>query len=591
MAANWHRRILTVWNGYRKWLVLSLVLTIAGALCTLAIPLLSQALINRGILGNNLGVIIQYGGYMLVLTMVAAGCQVANTLIAVKFSERTASYLRTESYRHIQDLSFGNIDRMRPSDLLVRLTNDIQNVKIAIQQGILNLPLVPVMLIITILLIAFHTPALIGLMVVLLVVFTILLTAYLRFVLPVFTVRQEKYDAMNGRLQENLAGVRVVKAFVRQRLENDRFSRVAGEVRGASLRAQTSIAILIPTMLLVVNLGLAAIFFIGGTGVLSGTGFSIGEVIASIQYLFLLIMPFMILGTVLPAISAARPSFDRIYELLDTQPEVTDPARPAVFDPAAVKGRVVFDHVSFGYRTPEGTPGPLVLRDISVIAEPGETIGILGATGSGKSTLIHLLPRFYDVTEGRITLDGTDIRQIPQDTLRRTVAICLQQPNLFFGTIRENILFGADDRSDGNMIAAAEDADAAGFITNIPRGYDDAVARHGANFSGGQRQRLAIARTLAAKPKILILDDSTSACDVATEARIQDRINQRFAGVTKILVAQRISTVIAADRILLLDSGKIVASGTHEELLAISPEYREIYDSQLGRGIVGRVPS
>jgi ATP-binding cassette subfamily B protein len=476
---------------------------------------------------------------------------------------------------------------MRPSDLLVRLTNDIQNVKIAIQQGILNLPLVPVMLIITILLIAFHTPALIGLMAVLLVVFTLLLAAYLRFVLPVFTVRQEKYDAMNGRLQENLAGVRVVKAFVRQRLENDRFSRVAGEVRGASLRAQTCIAVLIPTMLLVVNLGLAAIFFIGGTSVLSGTGFSIGEVIASIQYLFLLIMPFMILGTVLPAISAARPSLDRIYELLDTKAEVTDPAKPAVLDPSSVKGRVVFDHVSFGYRTPEGTPGPLVLHDISVVAEPGETIGILGATGSGKSTLIHLLPRFYDVIEGRITLDGTDIRQIPQDTLRRAVAICLQQPNLFFGTIRENILFGADDRSDANMIAAAEDADAAGFITNIPRGYDDAVARHGANFSGGQRQRLAIARTLAAKPKILLLDDSTSACDVATEARIQDRINQRFAGVTKILVAQRISTVIAADRILLLDSGKIVASGTHEELLAISPEYREIYDSQLGRGIVG----
>jgi len=299
-------------------------------------------------------------------------------------------------------------------------------------------------------------------------------------------------------------------------------------------------------------------------------------------------MPFMILGTVLPAISASRPSFDRIYELLDTKAEVNDPAKPAAFDPSSVKGRVVFDHVSFGYRTPEGTPGPLVLRDISVVAEPGETIGILGATGSGKSTLIHLLPRFYDVTDGRITLDGTDIRQISQDTLRRTVAICLQQPNLFFGTIRENILFGADDRSDANMIAAAEDADAAGFITNIPRGYDDAVSRHGANFSGGQRQRLAIARTLAAKPKILILDDSTSACDVATEARIQDRINQRFAGVTKILVAQRISTVIAADRILLLDSGKIVASGTHEELLAISPEYREIYDSQLGRGIVGR---
>ena len=580
-------RLFGLWKDYRNLLIFSLLLTIGGAIGTLAIPTLSQTLINNGIINDNLGMVIRYGGYMLVLTVIAAACQIANTLIAVKFSERTAHYLRTESYNHIQDLSFGNLDRMRPSDLLVRLTNDIQNVKIAIQQGILNLPLVPVMLIITIILISINSPSLFGLMILLLVVFSILLLVYLWFVLPVFAIRQKKYDEMGSALQENMAGVRVIKAFVRQRLENERFAAVAGSVRTASLRAQTSIAFLIPTMLLVVNLALAAIFYLGGMNVLSGAGFSVGEVIASMQYLFLLIMPFMILGTVLPAISAARPSLGRIFELLDTPADVRDPENPAAFDPASARGRVVFDHVSFGYRGPDGNPGPLVLRDISFTAEPGETIGFLGSTGSGKSTLVHLIPRFYDVTSGSITIDGTDIRHIPQDTLRRTVAICLQQPNLFFGTIRENLLFATDDRTDGNMAAAAEDADAAGFIANIPLRYDDAVSRHGANFSGGQRQRLAIARTLAAKPAILILDDSTSACDVATEARIQDKIGQRFAAVTKFLVAQRISTVIAADRIILLEDGKIAASGTHEQLLKSSPQYREIYDSQLGRGILG----
>jgi ATP-binding cassette subfamily B protein len=298
-------------------------------------------------------------------------------------------------------------------------------------------------------------------------------------------------------------------------------------------------------------------------------------------------MPFMILGTVLPAISSARPSLGRIFEILDTPADVTDPRTPVILSPESVKGRLVFDHVSFGYRESDGTPGPFVLHDISFTVEPGQTIGFLGPTGSGKSTLVNLVPRFYDCVSGSITIDGTDVRAMSQENLREIVGICLQQPNLFSGTIRENLLFAARDQSDENMIAAATDADAEGFILNIPLQYDDAVARHGTNFSGGHRQRLAIARTLAAKPKVLILDDSTSACDVATEARIQDAINRRFAGVTKLLVAQRISTVIAADKIILLENGRIAASGTHEELLKASPQYREIYDTQLGSGIVG----
>jgi len=580
-------RLFSIWEDYKKWLGVSILLTIGGALGTLAVPALSQALIDKGILSADLDLILQYGGYMMVLTLVAAACQVANTVIAVRFSEWTAHYLRTSAYDRIQELSFGNLDRMRPSDLLVRLTNDIQNVKIAIQQGILNLPLIPVMFIITIILISLRSPSLIGLMAILIILFSGLLGLYLWLVLPVFADRQETYDRMGSALQENLAGVRVIKAFVRQRFENERFSQIAGDVRSRSQHAQNYIAMLIPTMLLIDNLALIAIFYTGGTQIRLGTGFSIGEVLASIQYLFLLIMPFMILGSVLPAVSAARPSLKRIFEILDTPADIPDPGIPAGLDPDQVSGRVVFDHVSFGYAGPGNRPGPLVLTDISFTVEPGETIGILGPTGSGKSTLVHLIPRFYDVTSGSITIDGTDIRAIPQDALRKMVVVCLQQPNLFFGTIRENLQFASDNPRESAMVAAAEDADADMFIRNIPKGYDDAVARHGANFSGGQRQRLAIARTLAAEPKILVLDDSTSACDVATEARIQDAIDRRFSKITRILVAQRISTVIAADRILLLDNGRILASGTHELLLKTSPEYREIYDSQLGGGITG----
>ena len=581
-------RIFQLWKGYWKWLVLSLALTLGGAIGTLAIPAFSQELINDGILKNNFGIIISVGGYMLLAALLAAVCQVANTAIAVKFSEGTAHVLRTDAYDKIQTLSFGNLDRFRPSDLLVRLTTDIQNIKIAIQQGILNLPLVPVMLITTILLIAFRTPALIWLMVVLLIIFSCLLSFYFIIVVPLFNRRQQKFDELNRALQENMAGVRVVKAFVRQDLENKRFSSVAGEVKSASLKAQHIVALLIPTLIFIVIIALGAIYFIGGTEILKGTGFSLGEVTASVEYLFLMIMPFMILGTVLPAITSARPSLGRIYEVIDAVPDVKDAKDPIDLDPASVKGDLVFEDVSFRYGENDGKPGPLVLKNISFSAHPGQTIGFLGPTGSGKSTLVSLIPRFYDVTSGRITIDGIDIRNIPQDTLREIVGTCLQQPNLFSGTIRENVLFGSRDQTDENMIQSAQDADADGFVANIPERYDDNVARHGTNFSGGQRQRLCIARTLAKDPRIIILDDSTSACDVATEARIQDAVNKRFSGVTKLLVAQRISTVIAADKIILLENGSIIASGHHEELLQTSPQYKEIYDSQLGSGIFVR---
>ena len=578
-------RLLSLWRIYWKWLLLSVLLTFGTALGMLAVPALSEELINYGIMTHDFDVILRYGGYMLLAGFVAGACQAANALIAVKFSERTADYLRNEAYSRIQEFSFGNLDRFRPSDLLVRLTTDIQNIKIAIQQGILNLLFSPIILIVAVAYIALYSPSLLWLMAGLFVVFLILLCLYLMVVVPLFHRRQVKYDLMTRNLQENMAGVRVVKAFVRQDLEQEKFRKGASDVRAASLTAQHYMALLIPAMIFVVVIALALVYFLGGTLVMQGTGFSLGEVTAAVQYLILMIMPFMILGGVLPAISSARPSLKRVFEVMDAEPEIRDRESAIILDPASVAGRIVFENVNFGYRGPDGKPGHLILKNISLAIAPGETLGILGPTGSGKTTLISLVPRFYDVTEGRVLIDGVEVRDITQASLRRSVGICLQQPNLFSGTIRENILFGADDQSDDNMVMAARDADADGFIENIPKKYDDAVSRRGANFSGGQRQRISIARTLAIKPRILILDDSTSACDVATESRIQDAIAKRFP-VTRLIVAQRISSVIAADRIILLEKGEIAAIGTHEELMRTSTGYREIYDSQLGSGIL-----
>jgi ATP-binding cassette subfamily B protein len=552
---------------------------------TLAIPAMSADLIDNGILAGNLSFSLDIGILMLIAALVAGACQIGNAAIAVWASEYTSHRLRHQSFEKIQALSFGNIDRFRSSDLLVRLTTDVQNVKTAVQQSVMNLMQAPLLLIGTILIMMVMAPKLVWIMIVLMILLTVLLTVYFVIVEPAFTRKQKKIDEVNKALRETLTGIRVVKAFVRQNYEIEKFRNASENLRQAALWPQHVMAYLMPTVFSISILGFGAVYYFGGLQVLQGTGLQIGNVTSAAQYILILMMPLLIIAIVLPFITQANASLTRIFEVLDAVPEIQDPKNPVSITPDQIQGRVEFEDVSFAYRNAEGEPEGEVLSGISLIANPGETIGFLGATGSGKSSLVSLIPRFYDVTSGRVTIDGIDVRLFSLETLRSMVSVCLQESVLFSGSIRDVIRFGNQDLTDDEMLIASKAADVDGFVQNIPEQYDGLVSRRGSNFSGGQRQRLAIARALAQKPKILILDDSTSACDVATEARIQDAISEMMAGVTKFIVAQRISSVITADRIVLLSQGKIVALGNHAELLSSNSLYQEIYESQLGGGL------
>jgi ATP-binding cassette subfamily B protein len=379
--------------------------------------------------------------------------------------------------------------------------------------------------------------------------------------------------------------VRVVKAFVREALENERFERRADQMRQAALRAAFRVALFNPILSSIAWISIAVAIWSGGTQVLQGTGLSVGQLTTFMQYLTMVVTPLALLSVVVPFLLRGDTSAQRIFEVYDAEPVVQDEpdAEPLALE--QVQGRLAFEDVTFCFRRPDGELDPPALKKINLTIEPGQRVGFLGATGTGKTALVNLIPRFYDPTEGRITIDGVDVRDIPQENLRQIVGIALQEALLFQGRVRPNLKFGNPDVDDEVMVEAAKAADSYGFVTGLPEGWDAPVSRRGYNFSGGQRQRLSITRTLTAQPRILILDDSTSALDVATEARVQDAIPGFTNHVTTLYVAQRISAVIDLDQIVLLENGEIVATGAHEELMESSALYREIYESQLGSGI------
>lgn len=493
---------------------------------------------------------------------------------AERNSQSVAFDLRNDLFAKIQRLSFSYHDRNQTGQLMIRATDDVEKVRLFVGQGLLQLVGATLLLAGT-LIIMFSTNARLAL-----VTIWILPVALVLFIIfgtisqPLFAVIQQKISALNTILQENMAGIKVVKAFTREAAEQMKFKRAADDLMHQQIGLARLFSFLFPLVFMIANLGQATTLYAGGVQIIRGT-LTLGEWQEFSLYLIFLFFPVAQLGFIITQFGQAAASAGRIFEILDAKSDVTD--QPGALELPPVQGHVRFENVTFRYI---GGSDP-VLIDVSFDADPGQTIALLGATGSGKTSIINLLPRFYDPSAGRITIDGYDLRELTLDSLRSQIGIVLQETTLFAGTIRENIAFGKPEAAQEEVVAAAQAAAAHDFILAFPQGYDTPVGERGATLSGGQKQRIAIARALLMNPRILILDDSTSSVDLATEAQIQSALDRLMQGRTSFVIAQRISTVMNADKILVLDKGRVVAQGRHAELLEENEIYAEIYSSQL----------
>lgn len=572
-------RIFSFVRPYWRTSIFAVFMLIASVLADLAIPTLIQRIIDQGIVPKDLTIILTTAALMIGVAFFEAAVSIGNTFLAVRVAQSFAADVRSAVFHKIQKFSFGNLDRFQTGQLIVRLTSDVNAVQMMVMMGLRMFIRAPIMVVGSITLMFVLNAELAKIVLMLLPITLVLAGIFVVKAQPLFLEVQRRLDKLNMVLQENLAGVRVVKAFVRMDREAERFDKANTDLTNQSMKVLTIFAVLFPSMQIIVNVSILGVVWYGGMQVVAGS-FTVGEILAFTNYLLTSIMPLLFLAMMASQLSAANASAQRIYEVLDSEPQVQD--RPDAKQLPEVRGRVVFDGVCFSYGKDCGEP---VLQDINLVAEPGQTVAVLGATGSGKSTLIDLIPRFYDVTRGKLTIDGVDVRDVTLESLRANIGIALQEAILFSGTIRNNIKYGKPDATEEEVVAAAKAAEAHDFIMSFPKGYDSDVGERGVGLSGGQKQRISIARALLIQPKILILDDSTSSVDVETEAKIQEALDKIMEDRTSFIIAQRISTVLRADKIVVLDKGKITSEGTHEELMKSSPIYREIYDSQLGGGV------
>jgi ATP-binding cassette subfamily B multidrug efflux pump len=561
--------------------LLAPVLMIAEVMLDLSQMRLVQRIIDYGVLRSDIQAVITIALWMFGFMLMAGICGVGCGYFAVRASYGLGGDLRAALFRKVQTLSFGNLDKLETGAMITRLTSDVNQVQEMVMMMMRGMIRMPLLLVGSLVMAAVTSPRLGMIFIVVLPILVVALVIIIRRTFPLYSHVQKALDKLNTVMQENLAGVRVVKAFARAEHELARFSVANNTLIKKMTDAVRMSSRTTPVMMLTLNIGVVAALWMGA-GQVQTNGMRVGEVVAFINYLGQAIITLAMFSNLIIQISRAQASAQRVLELLESEPALTKPSDIKRLSERAA-GRVAFENVSFSYSQ---NGHDRVLKNISFNVESGETVAILGATGSGKSTLVQLIPRFYDPTEGRVTLDGVDVREIPEDELRTHVGIALQESILFSTTIMNNIRLGEPDASFEKLSAAARHAQADEFISKLPDGYETVVGQRGVNLSGGQKQRLAIARALLLKPSVLILDDSTSAVDVRTEAQIQKALDENSKGQTRFIVAQRISSVLNADKILVLDDSEIIGQGTHHDLMGSCAVYREIYESQTENGVL-----
>ena len=565
----------------KYWLpfLVAVIFVAVEAICDLMQPTIMSKIVDVGVANKDLSYVMQKGGLMLLITGVGAIAASTRNIASSIVSQNFGAELRSDLFKKIQGLTFEKIDKFDRASLITRLTNDVTQVQ-TFMNGLMRIfAKAPILCVGGLIMAARLNLHLAVVLAVVVPMVAILIVMNMKLGYPLFIRVQKALDRVNGVMREYLSGVRVVKAFNRFDYEMTKFNTTNEEFQAKSISAIRLMSVFSPAIMLTVNLGIIAVLWLGGIGVESGH-IQVGHVIAFINYMTQILFSLMTISMVFNMFVRARASAGRIGEVFAEENEVT--WKEGVIGDANVKGRIDFENVYFSYKGASGEP---VLKNINLTCLPGETVGIIGSTGSGKSSLVGLIPRFYDATSGSIKVDGEDIRNIDPKKLREKIAIVPQKTTLFTGTVVENIRWGKEDATMEEIEKSATMAGAHDFISASPEGYYTRLGQGGVNFSGGQKQRVSIARALVKNPEILILDDSTSAVDVATEARIKESLRKYAKGLTCLLIAQRITSIMDADKIIVLDNGEVAGIGKHEELIKTCRVYQEIFQSQVGKEV------
>lgn len=568
------KKLIPYMKKYRLYAFLAPATVIGEVLLEIQIPLYMAQIVDTGIPSQDMAYVLKMGGMMILMALGALLCGMISSRCASQAGIGFGTEIRRGLFHKVQDFSFANIDKFSTASLVTRLTTDVTNTQNAYMMVIRILVRAPVMLVSATLVAYSINSSLVTVFLVAIPFLTVFLILFSAIAFPRFTAMLKKYDKLNASVQENLIAIRVVKAFVRSKYEKEKFKGSNDDLTNASMRAEKVMIYAMPVMQLTMYSCIIAVLWFGGNKIIGGEMMT-GDLISFVSYITQILMSLMMIAMVFINLIMSRASMSRIVEVLDEQPDITDAhiEKPV----QAQDGSIEFCGVSFKYATGSGKN---ILENINLKIESGETVGIIGGTGSAKTSLVQLIPRLYDVTEGKILVGGHDVRDYKIKDLRKAVGMVLQKNVLFSGTIKENLKWGDENASDDQVVKAAQAAQADSFVQSFPDGYETDLSQGGVNVSGGQKQRLCIARALLKNPKILILDDSTSAVDTATDAKIRQALRDKRSGTTTIIIAQRITSVSDADKIIVLDEGRIDAIGTHEELLKTNEIYREVYQSQ-----------